>query len=46
MSKTLTAFADIGWLLCLWLIVPLAIVAVGLPLIVIVRLVIAVAERL
>lgn len=46
MSRTSTAFTDIGWLLCLWLIVPLAILAIGAPIVLIVRLVIALAERL
>jgi hypothetical protein len=46
MIKASTAFADVGWFVCLWLMVPLAIVTVGLPVVLIVRVIIAVAERL
>jgi len=46
MRKASTTLADIGWLLALWLMVPLAIVAIGLPFVLIVRLIIEVAERM
>jgi hypothetical protein len=46
MTHASTVFADIGWLLVLCMLLPLAVLAVGAPFVLIARLLIAIGERL
>jgi hypothetical protein len=38
LSNVATALADFGWLVCLWLALPLAILALGAPVVLVVGL--------